>query len=260
VEEARGLEAQGAKELVLVAQDSTQYGNDLRPRSSLEALVRRLLRETGFPWVRVMYLYPETFPSGLLDLMRAEPRLLPYFDLPFQHAAPPVLRRMRRGGSPAHFLRLIGRIRKALPHAVFRSSFIVGYPGETEADVRVLARFLKDARLDRAGFFLYSDEPEAASSALTGKVPKAEAKARLRRLAAVQKGVSLARHRALAGRTLPVLVESDAPFRGRLASMAPEVDGHVALAGAPAGPGALGTATITAAHPYHLKGRWHGTD
>lgn len=209
-----------------------------------------------------MYLYPETFPFDLLDLMKREPRLLPYFDLPFQHASSAVLKRMKRGGSPAHFLRLIGRIRKTLPHAVFRSSFIVGYPGETEADVRELERFLKSARLDRVGFFLYSDETEAASHALHDKVSKNVARDRLRRLAAVQKAVSWKKHRALVGRTLSVLVESSAPFRGRLASMAPEVDGHVTLTGASDGavPGAIGRAMITAAFPYHLRGRWHGTD
>ena len=263
VAEARELEAQGARELVLVAQDSTQYGSDLKKGPGIAGLAERLLRATAFPWIRVMYLYPETFPFDLLDLMQKEPRLLPYFDLPFQHASPVVLKRMKRGGSPAHFLRLIERIRKVLPGAVFRSSFIVGYPGETEADARILERFLQDARLDRVGFFLYSDEPEAASRALGGKVPRSVARARLKRLAAVQKAVSQKKHGALVGRTLPVLVESSTPFRGRLASMAPEVDGHVALKG-PAGsavpPGTMGSAVITAAHPYHVNGRWHDPD
>lgn len=262
VEEARGLEAQGARELVLVAQDSTQYGSDLRNGPGIAGLAERLLRATAFPWIRVMYLYPETFPFDLLDLMKRQPRLLPYFDLPFQHASPAVLKRMKRGGSPAHFLRLVARIRKALPGAVFRSSFIVGYPGETGADVGVLERFLKDARLDRAGFFLYSDEPEAASRALDGKVPKRVARERLRRLAAVQKAVSLKKHRALVGGAFPVMVESTSPFRGRLASMAPEVDGHVALTGAAgdAVPGAMGSVAVIAAFPYHVRGRWHGQD
>ncbi len=258
--EARDLERQGARELVLVAQDSTQYGSDLRRGPDITGLVRRLLRATAFPWIRVMYLYPETFPTALLELMRHEPRVLPYFDLPFQHASPAVLRRMRRGGSPAHFLRLIERIRKALPHAAFRSSFIVGYPGETDADLRILENFIRAARLDRVGFFLYSDEPEAASHTQDGKVARNAARTRLRRLARIQKAISLKKHRALVGKILPVLVESSEPCRGRIASMAPEVDGHVSLAGTRTDPGVLGKATIIAAYPYHLRARWHGTD
>ena len=259
--EARALEGQGARELILVAQDTTVYGRDRYPDYGLTNLLRDLLKATSFPWVRLLYLYPETFPKDLPVLMKSDGRLLPYFDMPFQHASPPLLKRMRRGGGKTHFLKFIRSIREKVPGAVFRSSFIVGFPGETEEDARVLEEFLKEARLDRAGFFRYSDEPESASYRLENKVPRREISRRLARLAALQKRISLQKHERLVGRLRPVLLEesSRGRGRGRLISMAPEIDSHVALTGIPAGlsPGTLGTVRILRAAPYSLIGRWH---
>ena len=261
--EARLLEAQGARELVLVAQDSTRYGGDLKSGGDLTDLLEALLRSTAFPWIRVMYLYPETLPWEVIPLMQSQPRLLPYFDLPFQHASGRLLKRMRRGGGSAHFLKLIGRIRRGLPRAVFRSSFITGFPGETRADVHALEKFLRDARLDHAGFFRYSDEPESLSHGMDGGIHRFEAARRLHRLAAVQKDISRRAHEACIGRVETVLVEETrgGRLRGRPASMAPEVDGHMTVTGAPEGlrPGALIRARVTRAYPYTLVGRWHET-
>jgi ribosomal protein S12 methylthiotransferase len=261
VREARDLEAQGARELVLVAQDTTRYGRDLPRGGGLTDLVRDLLRATTFPWIRLLYLYPETLPRDLLRLMREEPRLLPYFDLPFQHASGRLLRRMRRGGGSTHFLNAVRDIRKHVPNAVFRSTFIVGFPGETESDVRTLETFLKAARLDHAGFFLYSDEPESLSHGMDRAVSRKEAARRLRTLAAVQREISFLAHRRQVGRVVPVLIEESGAgaARGRTAGMAPEVDGHVRIRGVPegSGPGSLIHARIARARPYSLEGRWH---
>jgi len=261
--EARLLEAQGARELILVAQDSTRYGGDLKNGGGLKDLLKVLLRATAFPWIRVMYLYPETFPWDVVELMREQPRILPYFDLPFQHASGRLLKRMRRGGGSAHFLELIRRIRRRLPRAVFRSSFITGFPGETGADVDILKRFLRDARLDHAGFFRYSDEPESLSHGMEGSVPRVEAARRLHHLAAVQKDISRRAHQKCLGRFETVLVEETLKGRlkGRPAGMAPEVDGHMTVTGAPEGlrPGDLIRVRITRTYPYTLVGRWHET-
>jgi ribosomal protein S12 methylthiotransferase len=259
--EAKHLEGQGARELILVAQDTTLYGRDRYPDYGLVDLLKDLLASTSLPWIRLLYLYPETFPGGLTALMKTQRRLLPYFDLPFQHASPLVLKRMHRGGGMDHFLKLIRRIRSQVPGAVFRSSFIVGFPGETGADVKILEGFLREARLDRAGFFRYSDEPESASFLAGDKVPRREIASRLRRLASLQKRISLRAHAGLVGRTESVILEhaSGGHGRGRLASMAPEIDGHVALTGVPrnAVPGSLGKVRILRAGPYALAGSWH---
>jgi ribosomal protein S12 methylthiotransferase len=264
VAEARRLAANGVRELTLIGQDTTSYGEDLKIKDGLALLLERLAAIEPLTWIRALYFYPNRVTQRLLDTIAAHPRLCKYVDMPLQHASPAVLKRMKRGGGAEHFLKLIERIRATIPGVAVRTSVIVGFPGETEDDFKELCDFVREARFDWMGVFAYSDEETGKAFHLDGKVPQRTIEARRRRLMAIQKSISHARRAALVGTRLPVLIEgasdeTDLLWQGRLESQAPEIDGKVLInefpADVPLPAGTFATVEITEAHDYDLVGR-----
>jgi ribosomal protein S12 methylthiotransferase len=260
VAEARGLAARGVREIVLVAQDSTRYGLDHGVRDGLAYLLRRLGRIDGLRWIRVMYAYPATLTDPILDAIASEEKVVKYVDIPLQHASEPVLKRMKRPTGRGNLLGMVERIRERVPGVAVRTSFIVGFPGETEEDFERLLEFVRAGRFDNVGVFTYSDEEGTASHVLPGRVPARVKAARRRRLMAEQKRIAARKNRARLGERAEVLVEgahpeSDLLLRGRLASQAPDIDGQVIINDGTAPAGAFVTCEITEAHPYDLVAR-----
>jgi ribosomal protein S12 methylthiotransferase len=233
--EVAWLAGQGVSEVCLVAENSTSYGKDLGGREALLRLLRDLAEVEGLRRVRLNYLQPDELTPGLLEEMAANPVVCSYFDLSLQHASAPVLRRMRRGGDAAAFLDLVGRVRALDPDAAFRSNFILGFPGETAADVRALEDFLEAARLDWVAFFPYSAEDGTAAASLDGRRSARTVGARVERLQALQDRVLAAVQAGWVGRRLEVLVERvepDGTVEGRSFREAPDADGVVRVEGA----------------------------
>jgi ribosomal protein S12 methylthiotransferase len=263
VEEARELLAAGVRELVLIAQDLASFGSDRaeaggrKAGGQLPRLLGKLLALPGEFWLRCLYVHPDHFPEELLELA-ADPRLLPYFDLPFQHASPRVLRRMGRSGSAESYLALLARIREALPRAVLRSTFLVGFPGEGGEDFRRLLDFQRRAELDWAGFFTYSREEGTAAFGLGPRVPGKTAEARRRELEKAQEAITARRLERHVGSELDVLVEEpvqgQALALGRAYLQAPEVDGLVVLKAAGLRPGRMYRARIERRNGVDLEG------
>jgi ribosomal protein S12 methylthiotransferase len=230
LDEVAWLAGQGVSEICLVAENSTSYGKDLGGREALVHLLRDLAGIDGLRRVRLNYLQPDELTAGLLEEMAASPVVCSYFDLSLQHASAPVLRRMRRGGSAGAFLELVARIRALDPDAAFRSNFILGFPGERQADVRELEAFLEAARLDWVAFFAWSPEDGTAALDLDGRVPEATARARVERVQGLQDSVLADVQQAWVGRRLEVLVErvtGDGAAEGRSFREAPDADGVV---------------------------------
>lgn len=263
VTEAERMFASGVREINLIGQDTTWYGEDLGIREGLPLLLERLARLPQAGWIRFLYCYPNRVTQRLLDTVAAHNALVKYLDIPLQHAGGRILKRMRRGWDGEQFLRLLERIRSTIPGVTLRTSMIVGFPGETEADFEALCRFVEAARFDRLGVFPYSDEEESASYRLDGKVDRRTIHNRRRHLMAAQRKISRAKNRELLGRTLDILVEGPAAetellWEGRLPGQAPEIDGKVFLndfAGEGPAAGAFARVEITAAHDYDLVGR-----
>jgi ribosomal protein S12 methylthiotransferase len=251
VAEARELVRGGVAEIVLVAQDLAWYGRDTGEPGALAPLLRRLdaLAVEGLQRVRLLYLYPSEVKDPLVATMLELPTVVPYFDLSLQHAAPGLLRRMRRWGSGERFLEAIGAIRAQEPDAAFRSSFIVGFPGESEDDHDVLLRFLDVAELDWAGFFPFSPEDGTVAVELDGEVPVELRDEWLRECADMQEPITQAARDALVGTTAAVLVDAvdGSDLLGRTHREAPEIDGVVRIGGADARPGAVVTVEVTGA-------------
>src|SRR6202035_1733651 len=266
VEEARSLEAAGIQELCLIAQDTTRYGDDLGlGRHGLLRLVEALLPRTTIPWIRFLYAYPTTLDEDLLRLMGAEERFCSYLDMPLQHSHGEVLARMRRGGDAKRYLRLIERARELAPDVFLRSTFIVGFPGETEEQFADLLAFVERARFDHLGGFAYSPEPGTPSAELSGRVTRSVAGRRLRRLLAPQRPIALASRRRLVGRRLQVLVEggcaeSEHLLQGRHHGMAPDVDGRILINDGAAAAGTFAEGEITEAYADDLVGRIVGPE
>jgi ribosomal protein S12 methylthiotransferase RimO len=247
VAEAGWLADHGVRELVLVSENSTSYGKDLGDLQALERLLPRLAAVPGVVRVRVSYLQPAEVRPSLLDAIAGTPGVAAYFDISFQHAAEPLLRRMRRFGGTDRFLDLIVSIRERVPTAGIRSNFIVGFPGETEPDVAELERFLTAARLDAIGVFGYSDEEGTEAAGLPDKVPEAEVAARVERLTSLAEELIAQRAEDRIGEPVSVLAESVWPdgVEGRAEHQAPEVDGSVTVKGTrSASPGDLITAVV----------------
>ena len=264
VAEAKRLFAQGVREINLIGQDTTCYGEDLALRDGLPLLLERLARiETPHQkWIRFLYAYPNKVAGKLLDTIAAWPALVKYIDLPLQHASASVLKRMRRGANGGVFLRLIERIRARIPGVAIRTSMIVGFPGETDADFQELCQFIEAAQFDRLGVFSYSDEETSASYRLDAKVDGRTIYNRKRRLMAIQRRISRRRNRALIGRDAPVLVEGPSPetdllWQARLATQAPEIDGVCLIndvQGRAPRAGDIRRLRVTAAYDYDLVG------
>ncbi len=230
VQEARNLAAQGVKEITLVSQDTTSFGSDVGVEDGLAHLLEALDRVEGPRWIRFLYVYPNLVSDRLIGVVSSSEKICKYIDMPLQHASASVLRAMRRGGNRRSLTRMIERIRKGIPGVTFRTTMIVGFPGESEADFGELAGFCADMEFDRLGVFAYSDEEDTASYALGRKVPARTAARRRRALMVQQEKIAARKNRALIGRDLPVLVEgasdeSELLLQGRLESQAPEIDG-----------------------------------
>ena len=255
VAEAAALGGEGVREINVVSQDTCSWGKDLPDRPRLPALARALDAVESLDWVRLLYLYPTAISEELIDVLASGTRLLPYIDVPLQHASNRILKAMRRGITAERQRRLVARLRERIPNAVLRTTFIVGFPGETDADFELLCDFVREARFDRVGVFRYSDEEDTRAQTLPGKVPGRIARERHRHLLDLQKSHMRAALDAQVGRRVRVLVESSANGRstGRLWSQAPEVDGMVLLKGT--GPvGAMVDATLTGTRPPDLQG------
>jgi MiaB/RimO family radical SAM methylthiotransferase len=232
VAEAGWLAGQGVRELLLVSENSTSYGKDLGDLRLLETLLPALAAVPGIERVRVSYLQPAEVRPGLVQVMTSTPGVAPYFDLSFQHASGPVLRAMRRFGDRERFCGLLGQIRAAAPGAGVRSNFIVGFPGETAADVDELQRFLSDARLDAIGIFGYSDEDGTEAAGLPGQVAADEIARRVEDLADLAEELMSQRAAERIGETLDVLIEEslgDGRYAGLAPHQAPEVDGNTTV-------------------------------
>ena len=264
ISEARRLFAQGVREINLIGQDTTCYGEDLGIKDGLAELLGRLARiETPQPkWVRFLYAYPNKVTQKLLDTIAEHEALVKYIDMPLQHASAPVLKRMKRGASGDIFLKLIERIRRTIPGVAIRTSFIAGFPGETDADFETLCQFVEAAQFDRMGVFSYSDEDTSRSYELDGKVDARTIANRKRKLMAIQRRISRAKNKGMVGREVDVLVEGTSPdtdllWTARMPTQAPDIDGNVMIndfEGAAPAPGQMRRLRITEAHDYDLIG------
>jgi ribosomal protein S12 methylthiotransferase len=264
VAEAQRLAGQGVKELILVAQDSSRYGEDLGEQDALAHLMRELCRIEGVEWVRVMYTYPTHISDAFLDVLAEEPKAVKYLDMPLQHASQNVLKLMKRGGTRASLERLIERVRKRVPGVAVRTTFIAGFPGELEEDFAELLAFIQNVEFDRVGVFTYSDEEGTPAFELPDKVDAKVARRRRDRLMKEQSRISLRKNRTRVGQTMRVLfegesAESDLLWQGRTETQAPDIDGCVLINDAPEGyapePGDFVNVEITEAQEYDLVGK-----
>jgi ribosomal protein S12 methylthiotransferase len=266
IREAENLAAAGTREITLIGQDTTSYGEDLGLREGLAQLLEKLAGVEDLLWVRFLYAYPNRVTQKMLETLAAHPKLAKYIDMPLQHASRNVLARMKRGSNGDSFLKLLERMRATIPGVALRTSFIVGFPGETDADFDELCQFVSAAKLDWMGVFEYSDVDNAASFALDGKVDAETITERRNHLMALQKKISREKLRAYKGRVATALVEgpsSDNPlvWEARLESMAPDIDGRLYLTdielpnGEIAGTGDVARVEITKTGAYDLIGR-----
>lgn len=263
IEEARNLAKQGVKEVVLIAQDSSRYGEDLGEVDALAALIRALGEIDELEWVRVMYAYPTHISDAFLAAIAETPKAVKYLDMPLQHASRNVLKLMKRGGTRDSLERLLARVREKVPGIAIRTTFITGFPGETDEDFEELMAFVKNCRFDNLGVFTYSDEEGTPAFDLPNKVDPKIAKQRRNRLMKEQAKISKQMNRAKVGKTFPVIFEglseeSDLLFQGRFEGQAQEIDGHVLINDMPEELepqiGAVYNVRITEAYEYDLVG------
>jgi len=275
VREAEQLAAQGIVELCLISQDTVAYGRDLGQgnrlglglglgkSSKLAELVRRVAEVPGIRWVRLFYLYPEAIDEGLIELLAQHPRVVPYVDMPLQHASDAMLRRMKRGHGKDRQVKVVERMRASIPDLTFRTAFIVGHPGETDAEFEELCDFVTWAEFEHVGVFRYSDEETAASFDLEDKVKPLVAANRYRKLMALQRRIARAKNQNLVGQELEVLVEGaseehDLVMKGRHRGQAPDIDGEVFLSGGDCKPGEIRRVKVTQASDYDVVGELVG--
>ena len=259
VAEAEALTAGGVRELTLVAQDLTAYGQDLGRPGALPGLAARLSGIQGLDWLRLLYAYPERLTERLVKELAAIPKVVPYLDLPLQHAADDILKRMGRK-RPVPPLKLIDDLRRWWPGLALRTTLIVGFPGETEAHFSELTDFVNQAAFDHLGVFKFSPEPEAPAACFPDQIPQAVKEKRRRRIMASQRKISLAANRARLGQVVPVLVEgpgedNELVMTGRAPFQAPEVDGQIYFDGEQPQPGQIVDTLLTKSAPYDLVGR-----
>ena len=258
-EEARKLAAQGVREVMVIAQDTTYYGIDLYGRRMLAELLRRLCRIDGIAWIRLHYAYPAAFPDEVIEVMAAEPKICKYLDIPFQHISDAQLAAMHRRHTKAEAMELIRRLRTAIPDLALRTTLLVGYPGETEADFEELLEFVREVRFERLGVFAYSEEEGTYSAEqLRDDVPEAVKQERVERIMALQNEISLENNRRRVGRTERVIIDSRQGdfYVGRTQYDSPEVDQEILI---PVGGrrllrGHFYEAEVTSAADYDLYG------
>ncbi len=260
IKEARWLQTQGVKELNLIAQDLTSYGRDVPGGWNLEKLLRRLLDETDIPWIRLLYNYPSFFTEGLMQLMAENPRLLPYVDMPLQHASEKILRAMKRPANVEATRQLLAQIRQTVPGVVLRTTFIVGFPGETEDDFQRLLDFLTEMEFDRVGAFTFSREENTPSGSMKAQVSASRRQERYERLMAHQQPIAARAARRFKGRQFTFLVDhiEGGMAQARFYGQAHEIDGDtwISLKQRPAvKEGDFVTATVTKADAYDLMAR-----
>jgi ribosomal protein S12 methylthiotransferase len=264
VAEAEGLVARGVREITLIGQDTTCYGEDLGLKDGLAALLDRLAQISDLRWLRFLYAYPNRITGKLLETIAKHDKICKYLDLPLQHASPDVLKRMKRGAGAEIFLKTLAKVRAAVPGIALRTSFIVGFPGESLSDVLVLEQFIKEAKFDWLGVFHYSHEEGSAAYALDAQIPKRSIESRRKRLMKLQQTISRKVKREWIGRELTVLAEGPSEetellWEGRTQFHAPEIDGKVylndfgSLEGLEAG--RFYRAQVTEAHDYDLVAR-----
>jgi ribosomal protein S12 methylthiotransferase len=264
VAEAHQLAEEGVKELILVAQDSSRYGEDLGKQDALAHLLRELSHTDGIEWVRVMYTYPTHISDTFLDVLAEEPKAVKYLDMPLQHASQNILKLMKRGGNRDSLERLIDRIRTRVPGIAVRTTFITGFPGETEDDYQELLKFVKNVEFDRVGIFTYSDEEGTPAFDLANKIDPKIAKRRRDQLMKEQGKISRRKNKARVGETVRVLFEGESNetellWQGRIETQAPDIDGCVLINDVPEEfdpvPGKMVDVLITEAQEYDLVGR-----
>ena len=264
IAEAHQLAEEGVKELILVAQDSSRYGEDLGKQDALARLLRELSHVDGIEWVRVMYTYPTHISDAFLDVLAEEPKAVKYLDMPLQHASQNVLKLMKRGGNRKSLERLIERVRNRVPGIGVRTTFISGFPGETEDDHEELMSFIKSVEFDRVGVFTYSDEEGTPAFDLSAKVPSRTAARRRNSLMKEQAKISRRKNKARVGEVVQVLFEGESKesellWQGRMETQAPDIDGCVLINDVPDGvlpaTGQMVNVEITEAHEYDLVGR-----
>jgi ribosomal protein S12 methylthiotransferase len=260
IREANELAADGVRELIVVAQDTTYYGFDLYGRTRLAELLRELNKVEGLEWVRVLYAYPEHFTDDVIDALATSDKIIPYLDMPLQHNSDRVLKRMIRRVDRAATERLLGRLRKDVPDLAMRTTFIVGFPGETDAEYEELKQFVGEFRFERAGVFPYSLEPGTPAEKLDGHLSEDVKQARVAGLMEVQQGVAFGWARAQVGREHPVVIDGPDPefashFRGRTYADSPDIDCEVRVKGKHLRPGDFVKVKVTAADGYDLAGR-----
>ncbi len=264
VAEAQRLVAQGVREITLIGQDTTCYGEDLGMTDGLATLLDALARIPGLKWLRFLYAYPNKVTTALLETIARHDNIASYLDVPLQHAATAVLKRMKRGGSGAIFLKMLEKARRIVPSLVVRTTFIVGFPGETPEDFALLMDFVKEAKIDWLGAFPYSDEEGSPAFDLDQKVPKRTIESRRKKLMALQQKISAERQSHWVGRQMDLLVEgvseeSDLLWQGRTLLHAPEIDGKVLINDfgphETLVPGTFYRAEITESHHYDVVAR-----
>lgn len=263
IREAENLAKQGVREITIVGQDTTSYGEDLGLRNGLATLLRELGGIPDLTWVRFLYCYPNRVTDALIAAVAETPKVARYFDIPLQHASGNVLKLMKRGSNGRQFLRMLEEIRAAIPGVALRTSFIVGFPGETDEDFKALLDFVEAAEFDHLGVFLYSNEESSRSFALPNQVPASLARRRQKRLMALQRKISRRNLRRVVGESLPVLVEgrseeTELLYQGRSERQAPGIDGCILIndcQGPEPQPGEFRWATITQAGDYDLIAR-----
>lgn len=263
LKEAEDLAKQGVKEVVLIAQDSSRFGEDLGETDALAKLIRALGEIKDLEWVRVMYAYPTHISDEFLAAIRETPKAVKYLDMPLQHGSRNVLKLMKRGGTRESLEKLIRRVREKVPGITIRTTFITGFPGETEEDFEELMKFVKNCEFDNVGVFTYSDEEETAAYDLPNKVDPKIAKQRRARLMKEQAKISKKKNKAKIGKTFKVLFEglsqeSDLLFQGRLEGQAQEIDGYILINDMPEDfepkIGEIYDVKISEAHNYDLIG------
>lgn len=260
--EARMLAENGAKELILIAQDSTYWGKDIYKKRSITKLLGELEKIDAIKWIRVMYLYPNSIPADYFDHMRESEKLLHYVDIPLQHASTKMLKIMGRGGNSAYLYKLIEQMRNKVEDIVLRTTFIVGHPGEEEKDFEELIKFIKNIQFNRVGAFQYSAEEDTISASMSGIVADQVMQQRYNTLMEIQQNISLKHNRKLIDKKLEIFIDQNDPdsrvLSGRTYGDAPEIDNEVIIENykKDVSPGSFIKVKIVDAHPYELIGTY----